>query len=115
MILDIKNYNWGLIGPDSWKERQWIIYDDMSVSYNILYNSSENNEHKSNFVLRKDEFDKIINNIKLAKNDNTKVDACDGEVWEFVEYDNGEKIWKRDLGYIYGIFPLENIVSILIK
>ena len=115
IVLKISNSNWGLIGPGSWKEKNWIIYDDMSVDYTILYNLPENNMKTLNFEFTKDEFDKIIDNIELAKNDNTIVDANDGEAWEFVKYNEGAEIWKRKQGYIYGISPLENIADILLK
>jgi hypothetical protein len=115
VVFDIKNSNWGLIGPDSWREREWKIYDDMSVSYTITYNSTENKTNTFSFKLSIDEFNSIISNIESAKNDNTKVDACDGEAWEFVEYNNGMEVWKRNMGYIYGISSLENIVDILRK
>ena len=115
VILEINNHNWGLIGPESWKERKWTIYDDMSVDYTILYNSSESSANTLNLELMKDEFDSIISNIELSKKDNTKVDACDGEAWEFIQYNNGVEVWKRDLGYIYGISSLENVVNILLK
>ena len=114
-VLEIRNSNWGLIGPGSWEERKWEIYDDMSVCYTIIYNSTENNENTSDLKLSKDEFDRIISNIELAKNDSTIVKAYDGEAWEFVEYNNGIEVWKRDMGYIYGISELETIVDILTK
>ena len=56
VVLKIRNCNWGLIGPGSWKEKNWTIYDDMSVDYTILYNLPENNTNKLNFELIKDEF-----------------------------------------------------------
>lgn len=115
IVLKIRNLNWGLIGPGSWEEKKWTIYDDMSVDYTILYNLPENNTNTLNFELIKDEFDSIINNIELVKNDNTTVDADDGEAWEFVKYSDGAEIWKRNLGYIYGISPLEDIADILLK
>ena len=115
IVFDIKNSNWGLIGPGSWSKREWKIYDDMSVSYTIVYNSTENNTNTFSFELSKDAFNSIISNIESAKNDSTKVDACDGEAWEFVEYSNGMEVWKRSMDYIYGISTLENIVDILRK
>ena len=115
IVLEIKNNNWGLIGPGSWKERKWIIYDDMSVCHTIIYNLTENNTNTFNFELSKDEFDSIISNLELAKNDSTNVDACDGEAWEFIEYNNGMEVWKRNKGYIYGISSLEKVIDILNK
>ena len=115
MILDVKNYNWGLMGPNSWKEKEWIIFDDMSVCYNIIYNSPENTKNKLKYELSKHNFDTIMNNIELARSNKTTVDACDGEAWEFIKYENGVEIWRRDIGYIYGISTLENIADILKK
>ena len=114
-ILDVKCHNWGLIGPGSWKERKWSIYDDMSVCYTILYNSNGNDIKTLNFELSKDEFDSIIKNIELAKKENIIIDAFDGVAWGFIKYNNDNEIWKRDMGYIYGISSLENITTILTK
>ncbi len=113
MVLNIKNHNWGLIGPGTWEEKQWNIYDDMSVDYTITYNSPTGDKNVSEFELSKEEFDTIINNIELAKSDNTVIEAYDGEAWEFVECNNGEETWKRPMGYIYGITSLEKITDIL--
>ena len=55
----------------------------------------------------------IVKNIELAKSDNREVQACDGEAWEFIQYENGNVVWERKLGYIYGIERLENICDIL--
>ena len=66
IVLKIRNLNWGLIGPGTWKEKKWTIYDDMSVDYTVLYNLPENNTNTLNFELIKDEFDSIINNCKIA-------------------------------------------------
>ncbi len=113
IVLEVKNYNWGLIGPNSWKEKDWIIFDDMSVCYTIIYNSLENSQKMINFELNKNKFDIIMNDIESVKNDKTTVDASDGEAWEFIRYSNGVEDWRRDIGYIYGISPLENIADIL--
>ncbi len=113
-VLRIKNYNCGLINIDTWKEKEWIIFDDMSVYYTITFNSFIDNKVVK-FKLNKDDFKKIANNIELAKNDETIIEAYDGETWEFIEYKNNKEIWRRDMGYIYGVIPLENITDILIK
>ena len=48
-----------------------------------------------------------------AKENDTIIYACDGDAWEFIQYDNGKEIWKRDIGHIYEIQPLEELAKIL--
>ena len=40
VVFDIKNSNWGLIGPDSWREREWKIYDDITEEEAIGFGKS---------------------------------------------------------------------------
>ena len=111
VILEMRHANWGMIGQDSWKGSRYTLYDDLSVDRIDDYNSTEDNEKKLSYDITQEQYDVIKKNLDLAKTIDTKVEACDGESYEFIEYKDGSVIWKRDLGYIYGIEPLENIVK----
>ncbi len=114
ITLRVKNYNFGLIGPGMWKEREWILYDDLTVDFFEIFNSiSDNNKKMENYNLTQEQYEAIFKNIKLAKESNERIDASDGETWEFMEYNNGSETWKRELGYIYGITALENVSNCL--
>ena len=117
LVLKITHDNWGLVGPDSWNNVEWKVYDDLSVDIKILYNSITNGENIKiiNSKLIQNDYDSIIKNVELSKENHIKVEACDGSAWEIIEYNNGKEIWKRDLGYIYGIKPLEKVAEILNK
>ena len=111
-VFLIRAVNNGLKGPDSWGEKRWIIYDDMSVDYTLTY-AVANIKKTLNFNISREKFDIIMFDLESVRYDQTQVNALDGETWEFVKYENGAENWKRDLGYIYGIAPLENIAELL--
>ncbi len=115
VILNVKNKNWGEIGPNSWLERHWIIYDDLLVDYSVIYNGKENNKKVVNFSIDRESLNVLMKELELAKDNDNKVEALDGDVWEFIQYNNGKEVWKRDVGYIYGLSHLENITKILKK
>ncbi|MBS7020388.1 MAG: hypothetical protein KH135_00745 [Firmicutes bacterium] len=52
-------------------------------------------------------------NIEIVKSKDIEIDAYDGSAYEIIQYDNGNEIWKRNMGYIYGIKSLEEISMIL--
>lgn len=68
-----------------------------------------------NHILTSKKYLQLTKLIKKAEKIKTKVDACDGEAWEFISYVDGKVIWKRDLDYIYGIKPLEGIEKIILS
>ena len=112
IILKIENHNWGQHLRSAWSTKTWCIYDDLSVDYEVI-NGQEKRKLYYHYI-NNDSLKEIIKNIALAKLDNRFVDACDGEAWEFVQYENDSVVWKRDLEYIYGIEPLEKISYILL-
>ena len=113
IILNVRNKNWGEIGPNSWVEKQWVIYDDLLVDYSVIFNKKEDNKNVINFNIDREILDIIMKELELAKEYNVKVEAFDGDAWEFIQYINGKEVWKRDVGYIYGLIHLENIARIL--
>jgi hypothetical protein len=109
------------MGPGSWNNTKWEIFDDLSVIKTDEYLDDENprqNPNKketSNYTIKQEDYDALMGNIALAKTINKVVDACDGEAWTFVDYnDDGSIKWMRETGYIYGLEPLEKISSYLL-
>jgi DNA-directed RNA polymerase subunit RPC12/RpoP len=78
----------------------------------VIRNGEDKTKSYSHNINEK-ELNEIIKNIELAKSDNSVVEAFNGEAWEFVQYENGNVLWERKLGYIYGIEPLESICDML--
>jgi hypothetical protein len=119
--LEISRHNWSEIGPGSWNNTKWEIFDDLSVIKTDEYLDDENprqNPNKkdaSNYTIKQEDYDVLMDNIALAKTINKVVDAYDGEAWTFVEYDDDGSIkWMRETGYIYGLEPLEKISNYLL-
>lgn len=113
IILKVIHQNWGLIGPGDWENKEWKIYNDLSVEIKIIYRPNESIILKNK--ISKITYNKLLKNINSSKEDKSSVNALDGSAWEFIEYNENKEIWKRDLGYIYGIEPLEKIGEILEK
>lgn len=112
LVLKIRYFNWGMRKIDSVNNIEWKIYDDCTVKVKIF---SFEEPIKKDYKIEKKLYDDLIKNIELSKNNNEKIYALDGEAWEFIQFDNGKKIWKRDLGHIYGIETLGNIAANLMK
>lgn len=115
VVLNINHQNWGEMGPNSWVSTEWKIYNDLSFQKTEAFRKEDGfaNEYKTyNGIINKELYEKIIENLELAKTIDLQVDACDGSAWEFIQY-KGLEVWKRELGYIYGIKPLEEITKIL--
>lgn len=118
VCLKIKWENWGRFGPNDLAfEREWTIYSDLTVELKETFNTTNEAERIKKYILiiGKEFFDKIFYLIDLAKQNDVKVEAVDGYACEFIQYKDGLEIWKRDLGYIYDIEPLEEIVKILLS
>lgn len=113
LILKVREQNWSMMGPGDWDNTEWTIYNDCSVDIKVSYWLEEKEEKIYSYTLSKENYQALLENIKLAKENTDKVDAYDGSVWELIQYENNNEIWRRDLGYIYNIKPLETISSIL--
>ena len=108
LILKIENQDWG---GGVRNTQTWYIYDDLSVTCESIIGEIKEKLYSLN--ISKEKLNQIIENIELAKSDNHEIQAVDGEAWEFIQYKNNSIIWKRKLGYIYGIESLEKICNIL--
>lgn len=113
--LRVKKCNWGMIGPNKWVSKEWLIYDNLEVELIRETNTLNKDERitTSNYLISKDTYTYLMNELEKAKKEDKKVDAFDGVAVEVVSYLNGVEIYKRELGYIYGINTLENIVKVL--
>lgn len=113
MELKIRHTNWSMIGPNDWTGTEWKIYNDLTVDIEKTYNRAENKVEKVKAKLKLEQYNELLKNIAQAKLEDTKIEAFDGDAWEIVQYNNGSEIWKRELGYIYGVKSLENVAQIL--
>jgi len=124
LVLYAKQVNWGLVRAGDWTGTIWRVYDDRSVkieySYNPTWKDVEEDHwpitkkriEKYSRTISKPNFQTLLETISLPV-DNTDVDACDGDAWEFIAYQGDEVSWKRSLGYIYGVKIYETIASLL--
>ena len=115
LILEIRHTNWGMIGPNDWTEVIWKVYKDLTVDIVKKYNRVEQSVENTIKKLTKKDYNTIIKNIELSKDNDIIVEACDGSAWELIQYENNKEIWKREQGYIYGIKTLEAIEKIVLK
>ena len=111
LIFKIEDNDWGLKTIYTWSTKTWCIYSDLSVDYEIRNGEGKIKSYSHNIT--DEDLKQILQNIELAKSDNREVQACDGEAWEFIQYENDNVVWQRKLGYIYGIEPLETICDML--
>jgi hypothetical protein len=113
--LRVKKCNWVMIGPIKWVSKEWLIYDNLDVELIKETNTLNKDERitTSNYLISKDTYTYLMNELEKAKKEDKKVEAFDGVAVEVVSYLNGVEIYKRELGYIYGINTLENIVKVL--
>ena len=112
----ITMFNWGTIGPNSITGNEFNIYDDLSIELKVSKNNSFGTDKTITTLygsITQEKYDEIENNIQTAKDINTKVEAFDGDAWSFEKYENSNLVWKREMGYIYGITPLTEITKIL--
>lgn len=111
LIFKIEDHDWGMKTIYSWNTKVWYIYDDLSVEFKISNGEDKVKSYSHN--ISSFDLQQIFKNIELAKLNNHVVEAFDGEAWEFTQYKDNVIVWERELGYIYGIEPLENICDIL--
>lgn len=111
LIFKIEDHDWGLKTIYSWNTETWYVYNDLSIKYEIVNGLEQKKVYSHNIDI--DDFNELVRNIELAKFENRVVHACDGEAWEFIQYEDDNIVWKRELGYIYGIQPLVIISNIL--
>lgn len=115
IVIKIRRTNWGEIGLNDWTDEIWKIYDDLTVDIEKTYNRVEHNIETTSKKITKKDYNMILKSIELSKGNNIKVEAFDGEVWEIIQYAKGQEVWKKELGHIYGVKPLETIAKIVMR
>lgn len=115
LVLKIRHVNFGILRPNDWTEVVYKIYKDLSVDIEKTYNRLEQNVESIIKKLTPKDYKSILENIELTKVKEIIVEAMDGSAWEITQYENQEKIWTRELGYIYGIKSLEAVAKVLMK
>lgn len=117
--LKIIHQNWGLMGMGDWNNTEWNIYNDLTVEIKVKYNPLDiegfNDTVITEIKLSIEQYNEIVRQLNLSKKDDSFVDGCDGDAWEFIQYNDNCEVWKRELGYIYGIKPLEKVAKMLEK
>jgi DNA-directed RNA polymerase subunit RPC12/RpoP len=118
LLYKFEEHNWGEKTSFEWSTRKWNIYNDLSVEFTEEYDELESTIDPStypiSYKITKEELNRIGSDIDLTKLMNYPPrNGTDGVAWEFTQYDNNRVIWTRELGYIYGIQPLEDIVEVL--
>jgi len=108
-VLKVKYYNWNGLK----EEKEWIIYDDMSVDFSIESYLTNAEKKSTTLLLNKSEYEKIFNEINISRENETFIAGNDGNGWSFTEYKNNIVVWKMDPGYIDSNEPLKNITNIL--
>lgn len=120
VILKVKHCNFGLMGPGSWSHTDYTLYSDGNLESLVTYQSStgygkEGTKKSFTYNVSSDDINEILNSLEESKAYRDIVRACDGSAYEFTLYEDNKEIYKRDLGYIYGIEPLEKIADIINK
>ena len=114
LVLEVKNENWGEIGPGIWESTIWRIYGDLKMDVLISYDLESKKKVKHTKISQKD-YDYILDLLKQSERVLVDVDALDGSAWEIKRYQGKSLVWQRDMGYIYGIRPLEILAHHLYK
>lgn len=114
LVLEVKHENWGEIGPGIWESTIWRIYGDLKMDVLISYDLEAKKKVKHTKISQKD-YDYILDLLKQSERVLVDVDALDGSAWEIKRYQGKSLVWQRDMGYIYGIRPLEILAHHLYK
>ena len=109
-LLKAEHHNWDLATIYDWKQDVFELSYDGKLHILVKYMDPVVD---CVVYVSEDDLEKIQTLIPQINIDK-RVDACDGSAWKFTAYDPaGKKSFQRDIGYIYGIEPLENIADIL--
>ena len=114
LVLRIEHENWGEFGPGIWESTIWKIYGDLRMEIFLTADLGNDKKKKQTKISQKD-FDYILDLLKQSEKDDGKVEALDGSAWEIKRYQGKSLVWQRDMGYIYGIRPLEILAHHLYK
>ena len=114
IILKAINENF-VIAPGKWVNTSWTIRDDQTAIVNIRYDNNSSKDKDIDCKIPEDKFEQIFELLEKAKLEDSKIFALDGDGWEFTQYKNGQKIYYRRSGYIYGLDHFELLAELLYK
>ena len=114
LVFEITHVNYSLMGPGTWDNINYKIYNDFSVEKLTSYYNSDDSEIKS-LTINEDDYKSLLDLMEVINRQYEHVEALDGDAWKFVYYKNNVVYKKRKIGYIYGIEPLEKIQTIIEK
>ena len=83
---------------------------DVLISYDL-----ESKKKVKHTKISQKDYDYILDLLKQSERVLVDVDALDGSAWEIKRYQGKSLVWQRDMGYIYGIRPLEILAHHLYK
>lgn len=117
--LKVIHQNWSLMGMGDWNNTEWNIYNDLSVEIKVNYNPMDIEGFDDTVIAEKrisiEKYNEIVKQLELSKKEEWSTGGCDGDAWEFIQYNDNSEIWKREMDYIYGIKSLEKVGKILEK
>lgn len=115
LILKVIHYNWGLQGPHDWSHIEFNFYDNTHVDILSFYHGERYDDiflsDSIRTSLSKIKYFELLDLVKEAKNCEIYQNACDGEAWEFSFFIEGQKFYKIEARYIYGVKQLENLAD----
>ena len=109
VMLCADNGCWGLVSDDEdyWCKTVYTVYYDGTLETEAYYHLSESK--KSTRKLTEEEFGQVYKYARELKNDCMTDDACDGDYWWIMFYDeDGEVITNTNIGYAYSIDAVMN-------
>ena len=115
-LLQATWMNWGMMcfASDELEERTWKVYRDGWVRTRPVFSASGAGPTVE-YLMSPDDFRSLLSILTGAFLETEAFqDACDGEGWEMVSFDENGQETHRISGYIYGIQPLEEIADILL-
>ncbi len=116
LVLQATWMNWGMMcfSSDELEERTWKVYGDGRVRTRPVFSASGAGPTVE-YLMSPDDFRSLLSILTGAFLEAEAFqDACDGEGWEMVAFDEEGQETHRISGYIYGIGPLEEIAGILL-
>lgn len=123
LIFWAKNMNWGSISlsEGTWRNTEYKVYSDGSVWSKADFSAVNSDSFwgKLSQPVEEQMDQEMFRQFKQILNrefENTKtVNACDGEGWEMISYEQDGSEWHKISGHIYGVSVLERIAEILKK
>lgn len=105
----------GTSRPHDWSHIEFNFYDNTHVDILSFYHGERYDDiflsDSIRTSLSKIKYFELLDLVKEAKNCEIYQNACDGEAWEFSFFIEGQKFYKIEARYIYGVKQLENLAN----